>query len=503
MPETATCPKCGASLPADAPGGLCPKCLLGAGLQIPSQTGVAGATSSSIANASSRSRFVTPRPDELARAFPHLEILELIGSGGMGAVYKARQPHLERFVALKVLPPELGMDPTFEERFIRGARALAKLNQPHIIAVYDFGYVPWSLAVSSAPTSLATVPAEQECRLYYLLMQYVDGTNLREVIRKGRLEPNEALAIVTQICDALQYAHEQGIVHRDIKPENILLDRQGRVKIADFGLAKIMGRAPAGEAAAVGQAWTLTATGQVMGTLHYMAPEQLRGSNNVDHRADIYSLGVVFYELLTGELPIGKFELPSRKVQLDVRLDAVVLRALENEPERRYQKASELQTDLHSITATDKAQVEERLPYALALFNRPCGFRRYVAFLVLSTLGLWGMYAGLELDVSEFVYIGTFLSVWILILLAWLLWKVPYDRATGKLSKFLHLLIGTMLLIAMSSPWLLSVILFDLLIEGSPEILRRIRDRPAIFLFQAVTFTLTTVFLMSTWRPLQ
>ncbi|MDW8383107.1 MAG: protein kinase, partial [Verrucomicrobiota bacterium] len=240
-------------------------------------------------------------------------------------------------------------DPAFEERFSREARVLAKLSHPHIIAVYDFGHTSPHLGpLPEGEGGERNEPGEGP-RLYYLLMEYVDGTNLREVIRGGHLQPKEALAIVPQICDALQYAHEQGVVHRDIKPENILLDRQGRVKIADFGLAKITGQAPAGEAAAVGKAWTLTATGQVMGTLHYMAPEQLRGSHNVDHRADIYSVGVVFYEMLTGELPIGKFEPPSRKVQVDVRLDEVVLRALENEPERRYQRASEVKTDVEAI----------------------------------------------------------------------------------------------------------------------------------------------------------
>ena len=172
-------------------------------------------------------------------------------------------------------------------------------------------------------------------------MEYVDGTNLRDVIRRGSLRPEEALALVPRICEALQYAHEEGIVHRDIKPENILVDRRGRVKIADFGLAKL--RIPAqGDA-------TLTGTQQVMGTPHYMAPEQWERPLTVDHRADIYSLGVVFYELLTGELPLGHFAPPSRKVRVDVRLDEVVLRALEKEPERRYQHAVEVKTDLDTI----------------------------------------------------------------------------------------------------------------------------------------------------------
>ena len=172
-------------------------------------------------------------------------------------------------------------------------------------------------------------------------MEFVEGVNLRQTFDTGQLTPHEVLAVVPQICEALQYAHDEGIVHRDIKPENILLDKRGRVKIADFGLAKLLGKAPT--------EFTLTAPGQVMGTLHYMAPEQMERPLEVDHRADIYSLGVVFYEMLTGELPIGRFAPPSKKALIDVRLDQVVLRALENEPQRRYQHASQIKTDVESV----------------------------------------------------------------------------------------------------------------------------------------------------------
>src|SRR5208282_151459 len=149
--------------------------------------------------------------------------------------------------------------------------------------------------------------------------------------------------IVPQICDALQYAHDEGVVHRDIKPENVLVDRKGGVKIADFGLAKILGHEP--------EALRLTGEGQVMGTPHYLAPEQVEHPQAVDHRADIFSLGVVFYEMLTGELPLGKFQPPSGKVQVDVRLDEVVLHALEKEPQHRYQQASQVKTDVQKITS--------------------------------------------------------------------------------------------------------------------------------------------------------
>jgi hypothetical protein len=177
-------------------------------------------------------------------------------------------------------------------------------------------------------------------------MEFVDGTDLRRVLQAGELSPEEALSIVPQICEALQFAHDEGIVHRDIKPENILLDKKGRVKIADFGLAKLLGRPAA--------PYTLTADGHRMGTPHYMAPEQIEHPGQVDHRADIYSLGVVFYEMLTGELPLGRFAPPSKKVHVDIKLDEVVLRTLEKEPERRYQQASEVKTDVETIKAESR-----------------------------------------------------------------------------------------------------------------------------------------------------
>ena len=331
MVETRTCPKCGAELSADAPAGICPKCLMQAGLESQA-TGAADSGTSSrppvqpdfapAATVPPSSRFPTPDLETLARQFPQLEILEHLGQGGMGIVYKARQRQLNRLVAVKILPPSVGDDPAFAERFTREAQALARLNHPNIVQVYDFG---------------------QTDEFFYFVMEYVDGLNLRALIRDGKLQPEEALGIVPQICEALQFAHDEGIVHRDIKPENILIDKKGRVKIADFGLAKLLGHAAG--------VFTLTGTDQVMGTLHYMAPEQLQQPDTVDHRADIYSLGVVFYEMLTGELPIGRFAPPSKKVQVDVRLDEVVLRSLETEPDRRYQHASEVKTDVETISS--------------------------------------------------------------------------------------------------------------------------------------------------------
>src|SRR6185436_1265830 len=264
---------------------------------------------------------------ELAVLFPQLEILELLGEGGMGAVYRARQRKLERAVALKILSPELAADPAFADRFLREAQALARLQHPNIVSLYDFG---------------------EAGGYYFLVMEYADGLNLREILLRGDLKPREALAIVPQICEGLQYAHDAGVIHRDIKPENVLVDRSGKVKITDFGLAKILDQG--------GPSVTITGTGQVMGTPQYIAPEQLADSRNVDHRADIYSLGVVFYELLTGNLPRGRFELPSRHIDVDVRLDEVVLRALEQDPDLRYQHARQLKTDVSIASGPLRAE---------------------------------------------------------------------------------------------------------------------------------------------------
>jgi predicted Ser/Thr protein kinase len=240
----------------------------------------------------------------------------------MGLVFKARQRKLDRSVALKLLPQKPGADPAFCERFRREARVLARLSHPNIVAVHDFG--------EAGP-------------FFYLLMEYVDGVNLRQAMQSGRFTPAQALALVPKICDALQYAHEEGVLHRDIKPENLLLDMRGRVKIADFGIAKLLGET---------KDITLTASGSAIGTPHYMAPEQLERPQEVDQRADVYSLGVVFYEMLTGELPIGRFAPPSEKAPIDPRLDRVVLRSLEKERERRYQSAGDVKTQVEKITAT-------------------------------------------------------------------------------------------------------------------------------------------------------
>ncbi len=274
--------------------------------------------------------FDPPGLEELARLFPQFEILEFIGRGGMGAVYRVRQKQLDRVVALKILPPGIGVQADFPGRFAREARAMARLNHPGIVTVHEFGGVE---------------------DLHFIVMEYVDGVNLRALLKGGRMAPREALAIVPQVCDALQYAHDHGIVHRDIKPENILIDRQGRVKVADFGLAKLAGPQAEGGAPGEGVSGPFLTEPGLMGTPAYMAPEQRDRPSEADHRADIYVLGVVLYQMLTGELPDVPLDPPSRKVVLDVRLDEVVLKALESEPERRYAAASQFKTGLEEATA--------------------------------------------------------------------------------------------------------------------------------------------------------
>jgi serine/threonine protein kinase len=303
------CPKCHSPIPPDAPGGLCPGCVM--------------ARVRSVADQAPAADPDIPSCEQLAAIFPQLEILEFIGRGGMGFVFKSRQLHLDREVALKLLPEKLSADPRFAERFTREARVLAKLNHPNIVMVHDFGHAGG---------------------FYYLLMEYVEGLNLRQAMRMGKFSPGEALAIVPKICDALQFAHENGVLHRDIKPENLLLDTRGNVKIADFGIAKLLGDEK--------DAFTLTGTGASLGTPHYMAPEQFENPTQVDHRADIYSLGVVFYEMLTGELPLGRFTAPSEHTSLDQRIDAIVMRALARERELRQKDARELRTQVEGLATT-------------------------------------------------------------------------------------------------------------------------------------------------------
>jgi len=231
MADQESCPRCGEPLPPDVTPGHCPKCLMQVAFE--SEADVLSGSATESPNQGTAAWNV----DELAALFPELEIIEQVGTGGMGVVYKAKQKQLDRLVAVKLVRPDLCGDPAFAERFTREARAMARLSHPAIINVFDFG---------------------QRENFYFFIMEFVDGANLRQLVRSGELDSKAALTVVPQICEALQYAHDEGIVHRDIKPENIMLDRSGRVKIADFGLAKLIKPQP--------DDFTLTGTKQVMGT---------------------------------------------------------------------------------------------------------------------------------------------------------------------------------------------------------------------------------------------
>jgi len=263
-----------------------------------------------------------PLPEELAKLLPAgaYEVTDFLGAGGMGAVYKGTQIRLKRPVAIKIMRRDVGKDHDFEARFEREAQAMAKLNHPNIISVIDFG--------EAGPDYL------------FIVMELVDGTDLMDVIRSKQMTQEMALTLLPQICDALQFAHDHGIVHRDIKPSNIMLTRDGRVKMADFGLAKHFDHADSG---------FRTQTGTGMGTPDYAAPEQFDPTTPVDHRADIYALGVMIYQMITGALPRGVWRPPSQRAQVSTHWDAVVSRAMQNDPSERYQKASEVKMELSSI----------------------------------------------------------------------------------------------------------------------------------------------------------
>ena len=305
----------------------------------------------------------------------------------MGVVYKVRQPQLDRLLALKILLPGLEHDPGFAERFSREARALAKLGHPHIVAVHDFG---------------------ETGGFFWLTMEYVDGVNLRQAMQAARFTPAQALALIPDLCAALQYAHDHGILHRDIKPENILLDARGKVKIADFGIARI--------ACDDHGDFTLTKTGSVLGSAAYIAPEQIESPHDVDHRADLYSLGVVFYEMLTGELPLGRFPAPSEKSASDPRLDEVVFRTLEKEREKRYQTADALKAGVETAHSNPAPSISRPVSKAADLSSRilPWSLGLLGGGLITSAVGYFTSMTILGLGGIAFTF-GTIGCWWLLI----------------------------------------------------------------------------------------
>ena len=245
------------------------------------------------------------------------EVIAAIGEGGIGCVFKARHRVLNRSVALKVLRGEWADDPTFIERFRREASTLANLNHPGIVAIHDYG---------------------ESGDLCYIAMELVDGSTLRQLMDAGEITPGRVLAIAGDLCAALSAAHKCGIVHRDIKPSNIVIDKQGRLKLVDFGLSKI--RQPQSSE------FTLTTPDTRLGTPAYVAPEQWKNPQLADERADIFALGVVIYEMLAGGKPIGNFPLASAKAGLSPRVDAVLSKAMQNDPNLRYASVEDFHRDL-------------------------------------------------------------------------------------------------------------------------------------------------------------
>lgn len=276
------------------------------------------------------------------------ELGEILGFGGMSEVHLARDLRLHRDVAIKVLRADLARDPSFYLRFRREAQNAAALNHPAIVAVYDTG---------EAETPTGPLP--------YIVMEYVDGVTLRDIVHsEGPMPATRAIEVIADACQALNFSHQHGIIHRDVKPANIMISKTGAVKVMDFGIARAI--ADSGN--------SVTQTAAVIGTAQYLSPEQARG-DTVDSRSDVYSLGCVLYEILTGEPPfIGDSPVavayqhvredptpPSQRHEgISPELDAVVLKALAKNPDNRYQTAAEMRADLvrvHSGEAPDAPKV--------------------------------------------------------------------------------------------------------------------------------------------------
>ena len=273
---------------------------------------------------------------ELQTALPKYIVTELIGCGGIGAVYRGRQEALDRDVAVKILPPDLS-DPSRAERFRTEALAMARLNHPGIVSVFDFG--------------------QTADGLLYLVMEFVEGGDVLRLLKEngGKLRLVNALAVTAHVCDALHYAHERGVLHRDIKPANIMLTMEGALKVADFGLAKLTQQDGNG----------LTQSGMGIGTLSYMAPESLILGAGVDRRADVYAVGVMLYQMLTGRLPRGIFKPPSELVPgLDTRLDDIVHKALQEDREQRFATTAEMRRAMDDILT--RPVIAKEAPHTVA-----------------------------------------------------------------------------------------------------------------------------------------
>src|SRR5215211_22920 len=273
-----------------------------------------------------------------------------LGEGGMAAVYRSHHPQFNRPVAIKILPPTIGQDPSFRARFEREGRTIAAMNHPSIIRVYDI---------------------DEADGLFYMVMDLLPGGTLESRLREGGLDRKWSTDVIVKMAEALEYAHSRGVIHRDIKPSNILLDADGQPVLADFGIARLV----QGEGEA-----NLTAAGMVMGTPAYMAPEQLSG-DQPDARSDIYALGVVLYQLLCGRAPftgdtmaivtahLTKQPRALRELVHDLppALDAVVLQALAKQPEHRFRSAGVFAQALRSAAADLEPGLVRVASYARAV----------------------------------------------------------------------------------------------------------------------------------------
>jgi serine/threonine protein kinase len=280
-------------------------------------------------DASADGEWVPPTPEHLQTLLTGYEVLELVGRGGMGAVYKARQVSLDRVVAIKLLPPDLwSVDVDYAERFRQEARMMARLMHPGMVAVFDFGQTT-------------------EGQLYFV-MEFVEGTDVaRMIAARGALPPETARSIALQVCETLQHAHKHGIIHRDIKPANVMVNHEGRVKVADFGLAKM----PALDLEGADNSIT-------MGSPDYLAPECLITGQTEDHRVDIYGLGVMLYEMLVGIIPRRNYFPPSNRVRgLDARYDGIVARAIAHDADSRYPTAADFHKSLSQLGAPPAAAI--------------------------------------------------------------------------------------------------------------------------------------------------
>lgn len=325
----------------------------------------------------SHSTFNAPGLETLAELLPQYGIESFIAQGGMGAVYKARQLSLDRDVAIKVLPIELGKDADFRESFITEAKAMARLNHPNLLGVFDYG------DVEGMP---------------YIVMEYVEGGSLHEAAWNRAIEPVAAVAIVKGICDGLAHAHENGIVHRDIKPSNILLTTKAEPKVADFGLA---------------QASDAAESGIMMGTPGYTAPEVFHDYSQAGHLADIYSVGVILHQLLTGIDPAGSSG-PPTKATGNLRLDAIWNKATHITPSQRYRSVLEMATDLDKWASAIKAQKKPAIsagqttyqPTTRSMPSAKSGGGVFVKVLVIGILLIVGFFTYQKLQDTQDVKLG-------------------------------------------------------------------------------------------------